>query len=82
MAKEWIRKAADEHAKGALHRMLGISENENIPITALKRIMEVPNGHEFSVGDKIVKVTPLLKKRANFALNIHNINIGAAQANT
>ena len=82
MAKKWIKKAASEHTKGALHKMLGISENENIPITALKRIMEVPNGHEFSVGDKIVKVTPLLKKRAQFVINVHNINISAAQANT
>ena len=40
--------------KGALHRQLSVPADKDIPITLLKRI----------------KITTLLKRRVNFALNV------------
>lgn len=65
-SKRWIQKAASKHTKGALHRQLGIPLDRKIPKSKLHKIMATP------VGSKIGKrrVTSLLKKRANFALNV------------
>ena len=62
----WIQGAANKHTKGALHRQLGIPEGRKIPKAKLHRIMKTPVGQK--VGRH--KVTALLKKRANFALNV------------
>jgi hypothetical protein len=64
----WIQAA--EPKKGALHRQLGVPEGEKIPVGILYRIRDARPGTETPVHGKKVSVTPLLKKRANFAINI------------
>lgn len=74
MVKKWIQKARPK--KGALSRQLGISEDKNIPTEMLKYIRDAPvntwfdKTHFMYAHPKRIKVTPLLKKRANFALNV------------
>lgn len=51
--------------KGALHKMLKIPEEKKIPRTLLNKLNKAELG---STVDGI-KITPLLKKRVNFALN-------------
>ena len=52
--------------KGALHRQLGYPEGEKIPLGLLREIKSA------NVGTHVRgrTVTPLLKKRVNFAINI------------
>ena len=52
--------------KGALHRQLGIPMSKRIPHDLERQIMEA------KVGNKVLghKVTPLMKKRVNFAINM------------
>jgi len=52
--------------KGALHKQLGLGVDEHISTALLDRIERQKVGTH--VGD--VTVTPLLKKRANFARNV------------
>ena len=61
---KWIQKAAPK--KGALHKQLGISASKPIPSKTLKDVVGTETG-KHSHG---VTVTPLLKKRSQFALNI------------
>jgi hypothetical protein len=70
MTKKWIQKAFKGHHKGALHRQLGIPLHEKIPMYILEHIIKSPLGHTDTINGHPVAVTPLLKKRANFLLNI------------
>jgi hypothetical protein len=49
--------------KGALHRQLGIPEDQRIPTEILKKILT----EKGKVNGK--KITPLMRKRANFAMS-------------
>lgn len=51
---------------GALHRQLGIPISKRIPIGLEREILEA------KVGNKVLgkKVTPLMKRRVNFAVNM------------
>jgi hypothetical protein len=51
---------------GALHRQLGIPLSKRIPIGLEREILEA------KIGNKVLghKVTPLMKKRVNFAVNM------------
>ena len=60
----WIQKAKVK--PGALHRQLHLDQSKPIPTPLLKRIQKVPVGAH--VGK--VPVTPLIKHRAQFALNM------------
>jgi len=70
MTTKWIQQAFAKH-KGALHRQLDVPEGETIPIHLLEEIVHKP------IGDFIwnyhnvykIKVTKLLKERAQAALN-------------
>lgn len=71
--KNFIQKAHIK--KGALHRQLKISPKKTIPRYLLEDIKHTrSNGYVWKYGangsTKRIKVTPLLKKRVNFALNI------------
>ena len=55
---------------GALHRMLKIPEDEDIGIPNLRKIAKSEVGAEVTIKGKKFKVTPLMKKRAVFGLNI------------
>jgi hypothetical protein len=64
MVKKWIQAATP--TKGALHRQLGIPQTQTIPKKILHDIARTDVG-KHSHGHT---VTPLLKKRANFAINV------------
>lgn len=63
--------------KGALHKELGISEKNKIPMTLLNKIIAVEIGQTISnttkTGKKRIKVTRLLKSRAVLARNLKRI---------
>ena len=60
----WIQKAKVK--PGALHRQLGVDQTKPIPTPLLKHIQKA------NIGAYVGKapVTPLLKHRAQFALNM------------
>jgi hypothetical protein len=60
----WIQAAAPK--QGALHRQLGYPTKDGIPTPVLQRIKYMPVGGHIHGHT----VTPLMKKRANFALNV------------
>lgn len=62
---KWIQGATSKKTKGALHRQLGITQNEKIPKKTLQDIVTT------DVGKKThgITVTKLVKHRATFALN-------------
>lgn len=67
--KKWIQKAKPK--KGALSRQLHIAESKNIPTALLQKISKATEGARITAGkQKLVTVTSLMKKRANFALNV------------
>lgn len=63
--------------KGALHKQLGYPEDETIPVKELNKIVKAELDSTVKINGKEHKVTALLKKRANFALNFgHKVNEG------
>ena len=60
----WIQKAKVK--PGALHRQLGVDQSRPIPTNVLNQIQKAPIGTQV----KGKSVTPLLKRRVNFALNM------------
>ncbi len=64
--KRWIQNAVDPEKQGMLHRQLGVPVSEKIPKKTLRDIVATDVGKR-SHGKK---VTVLLKRRANFALNV------------
>lgn len=78
--KKFIQKVFKRRKVGVLHRQLGIPVDETIPMELLERIKSEPVGndvepHYYRRKAKYkVKVTHLLKKRANFLLNIDRLH--------
>jgi hypothetical protein len=64
MTDKWIQKTHIKH--GALHKQLGYSKSALLPEGLLNEIGSANIGTHVR-GDT---VTPLLKKRVNFALNV------------
>ena len=56
--------------EGALHRQLKIPEDQDIGVSNLRKIKKAEVGSEVTIKGKKFKVTPLMKKRAVFGLNI------------
>jgi hypothetical protein len=68
--KRWIQQALkkSKSKRGTLHRQLGIPIDETIPNWKLQQIVFAPVGtYQLGIPQRITK---LLKKRAQFALNI------------
>lgn len=61
----WMAEAFKPEHKGALHRELGIPEDQKIGKTHLREIVNTPDGQKWHGHT----VTPLMKKRAQAALN-------------
>lgn len=79
MKKEmWIQDAFKRAGKGVFHRQLGVPTSEKIPLTFLQAIVDTKIGmyahNPTTTGDKMVKVTPLMKKRAVALLNADRAN--------
>lgn len=56
--------------EGSLRRQLGFKKDNNkkIPITLLRNIMKKEIGDTINYNNKNIKITELLKKRANLAI--------------
>jgi len=79
MKKEmWMQEAFKNAGKGVFHRQLGVPTSEKIPLTFLQAIVDTKIGmmahNPTTTGDKMVKVTPLMKKRAVALLNADRAN--------
>ena len=76
MVVKWIQKL--HLKKGVLHKQLGISKDEKIPMSLLNKIISAKSGEVITnptnKGRKRIKVTRLLEKRANLAKNLKNIS--------
>ena len=80
-SKNWIKGALSGHKPGALHRMLGLSENEVLPLNLLKKIKASSLGSKIrysylgrmGIVHREYTVTPLLKKRAVLAVTLRKI---------
>ena len=74
---KWLQPAFKEHTKGAMHRMLAIPQSETLPFTFLQEIVNTPIGqiahNPTQIGTRKIKVTRLVKARANLALNAKRI---------
>lgn len=62
--KKWIPKNIK---KGALKKQLGYKEDQTIPTSVLDKIIQAKVGSTVTVKGKKIKVTALLKRRANLA---------------
>jgi len=62
--KKWI---PEDIKKGALKRQLGYKEDQTIPTSILDKIIRAKIGSTITVKGKKIKVTTLLKRRANLA---------------
>jgi len=73
---KWIQRIPLK--KGALPHQLGIPLAKNIPISLLVKIKNTDTGIYIPLppisNKQRIKVTLLLKRRANFALNVKRIN--------
>ena len=65
MGRKWIQKAIKR--PGALHRMLGIPQNQKIPRSLIQRIANAKVGSTIKIGGRTRRVTALLKRRAVLA---------------
>ena len=79
-SKNWIQTALKKHKSGALHRQLGIPVNEKIPEEILVSIVETPKNGKgesyltYKGKTRKIKVTTLLRRRAQLALNLERLN--------
>ncbi len=75
MVTKWIQKIRLK--KGALHKQLGIPQDQKIPLSLLNKIIAAKPGDTITnpsnKGRKRIKITRVLEKRANLARNLKNI---------
>ena len=64
--ESWIHEATEHMQKGALHKQLGIPASKTIPKKTLQEVVKTEAGKKVNK----ITVTPLLKKRSQFVLNI------------
>lgn len=76
----WIPRSVKQHKAGSLHKQMGIPIGTTIPFTLLQEIVDTPIGslakNPTQTGKDKYKVTPLLKARANWGLNLKRISRG------
>ena len=74
----WMQDAFKKAGKGLFHKQLGMSPTEKIPLTFLQTIVDTKIGmvahNPTTTGNKMVRVTALMKKRANALLNADRSN--------
>ncbi len=64
----------DKLKKGALSKMLKIPEDKKIPFYLLNSIVKSNKGDIVKYKDREIKVTDLMKKRANLAISLKRMN--------
>ena len=74
MGDKWIKGVVKPSERGRLHKQLGIPKDDRIPKSLVNRIVAAEVGSSVKnptkTGNRNVKVTRLLKQRANFAKNV------------
>ena len=60
--------------KGVLSKMLKIPEDKNIPFSLLNSIVKADKGDVVKYQKRYIKVTELMKKRANLAISLKRMN--------
>ena len=75
MVIKWIQKI--HLRRGALHKQLGISKDNKIPVSLLNKIISAKVGETIKnpskVGRRRIKVTRVLERRAILARNLKKI---------
>jgi len=75
MVIKWIQKI--HLRRGALHKQLGISKDNKIPVSLLNKIISAKVGETIKnpskAGRKRIKVTRVLERRAILARNLKKI---------
>ena len=75
MVVKWIQKI--HLKKWVLHKQLGISKDEKIPLALLNKIISAKPGETITnptnKGSKRIKVTRLLERRSILARNLKSI---------
>jgi hypothetical protein len=69
--EKWIQ--GSEMKKGALKSMLGYKEEDTIPKGIIKKIVDGEVGSEVEANGEKHKITALMKKRANLAHTLEDI---------
>jgi hypothetical protein len=69
--KEWIKET--KMKKGALHKQLGYSEDEDIPAGIIKKIVDSEVGSKVKIKGEEHTITALMKKRANLAKTLKKL---------
>jgi hypothetical protein len=76
--KNWMKDAFANAGKGLLHRQLGIPKGEKIPEVLLRAIMRTKIDkichNPTPVGNRLIRVTSLVKHRVNPLLTADRIN--------
>jgi hypothetical protein len=74
----WMQKTFKNAGSGLFHKQLGISPSVKIPLTFLQTIVDTKIGNDAhnptEIGNRSVKVTTLVKRRANALLNADRAN--------
>jgi len=73
MTKKWIQAVFKGHPKGSLHHALHIPISKKIPEGTLIYIINHVGTHAVIYGHPVT-ITPLLRKRAHFLLNIDRMH--------
>ena len=78
MVEQWMQEAFKNAGKGVFHRQLGIPKGTKIPVTLLRALVGTMNNKHCHnptlIGNHVIKVTPLIKHRANALLNADVVN--------
>jgi hypothetical protein len=69
----WIQGAVNPRKRGSLHRQLGVPKGEKIPKDLLNAVKAAEPGRVVRAGGKRVRVTRLMKKRANLAVTLRKV---------
>ena len=73
MEEYWATKMFKTHKPGSGHRMFGVPKGKKLPRTFLQTIVNTPIGqvahNPTKTGKQSIKVTHLVKSRANGLLN-------------
>lgn len=71
--ENWVKKMFKTHKEGSGHRTFGVKKGEKLPRTFLQKVVDTPIGkvahNPTQTGKRSIKVTRLVKSRANGLLN-------------
>jgi hypothetical protein len=76
----WEERMFKTHKPGSTHRMFGVPEGQTLPLTFLQKVVDTPlmeiAHNPTKIGLRKIKVTHLVKARANGILNAIRVSQG------